>query len=449
MDNQEGANRNADDPNLKSPAVEPGEDDAAAEDEGMGPLLTSERMIRWGRAGFIAVLAVWFVTQVLAPGPLDIFGRPMAPDLAGFYVAGRMVSQGRAASLYDGPVFFEESRHVLGFKDPAGFEFLYPPFVAVLCVPLSWLPFQVLAWLYLMASVGLGLGLGWRIGSHYLGETQEARAACWLFAASPPFLQCILYGQNGLLTLAILWEVWRMFADGRPERASVWMGLGCWKPQLWLPLWGAAVLLWGWRLWPGVLVIVAMISLSLPFGMESWVAWLDTVRHHIPDPATLFRQHSLMNGCELLGLNTTFARGASAALLLFWICVMGRCVWNKLRDTPSDFFNSNRGAIACFALLSGVLIIPRVFQYDLVIFYPVMIAAWVTCTGTVRGYRAVMATLVVIWLGDTSSLLHIPFLTIAMLAWAVWLGRKLVLSRHASLLPGSEECVSGASTIKA
>jgi hypothetical protein len=84
------------------------------------------------------------------------------------------------------------------------------------------------------------------------------------------------------------------------------------------------------------------------------------------------------------------------------------------------------GAITCFALLGGLLLIPRVFQYDLVVLYPLLLAAWVSVGSSVNGYRAVIATLLVLWLGDLGSVLAVPFLTLVMLAWAIWLGRRLV-----------------------
>src|SRR5438876_706616 len=146
----------------------------------------------------------------------------------------------------------------------------YPPFFALLLVPLAWLPFP---FAYATATVlnllCLALTLRLLIRRLALGSDQTFWLLLLAFCAVPVYVT-LFQGQTSFLALLFLTLYVLDLQEGREVRAGAWAGLLLFKPQLLLlPL---LILAWR-RCWQGLLalmvVVTALSLLSLLLvGME-------------------------------------------------------------------------------------------------------------------------------------------------------------------------------------
>ena len=93
----------------------------------------------------------------------------------------------------------------------------HPPVLALLCVPLTFLPFPLVATLWLAFNVFLLLAVG-----RWLGFWAPGSLALALW---PPLLNVLSIGQFELLILALTMLGWRAAAAGRDWRAGLWLGV--------------------------------------------------------------------------------------------------------------------------------------------------------------------------------------------------------------------------------
>jgi alpha-1,2-mannosyltransferase len=92
-----------------------------------------------------------------------------------------------------------------------------PPVLAILSMPLTWLPFPAIVLLWLFINVALLVCVGRWLGLSVLGSLA--------LLAWPP-LWCLVYiGQLELLILVLLMAGWRAADAGRDWRAGLWLGL--------------------------------------------------------------------------------------------------------------------------------------------------------------------------------------------------------------------------------
>src|SRR5262245_27195245 len=113
----------------------------------------------------------------------------------------------------------------------------HPPVLTPLSLPLTWLPFPVIVFLWLFVNVALLVRVG-----RWLGLSVLASLA---LLAWPP-LWCLVYiGQLELLILVLAMSSWRAAEAGRDWRAGLWLGLAAaikLYPALFL-----LPYLWRWR----------------------------------------------------------------------------------------------------------------------------------------------------------------------------------------------------------
>jgi hypothetical protein len=205
----------------------------------------------------------------------DILGQIVSPDHLAFYSPARMIREGRAREIYDHERLLDYQQRL--FKEGVwqGFEaYRNPPFYALLYVPTSGIPYVASAWLW----NGIGLAC-LALGIHLLGAERPWRAVGWTLTYLPVFT-VLSYGQNSLLSFAVLCGTYRLLSAGRPFAAGVLAGLLWFKPPLLLGL-----ILWGLfdlrRLWPAALGTVvggAMLTggswLIVP---EAWTGFVETL----------------------------------------------------------------------------------------------------------------------------------------------------------------------------
>ncbi len=328
-----------------------------------------------------AVLFVWL--RLTAVDGLDRFGNPLLPDFGQFYVAGHLAGSGQIARLYDEPFFFAQVNALFGVtKEADGYPFLYPPFVAWACVPLSWLPYSVAATLYLCGSIALAVGLGWSVANRLLSDKAEARDAVWLLVAAIPTIRCVLYGQNGLVSLLILWLGYVFWKQGRSGWAGAVWALGWYKPQVFVGVWAGLFLFGNWKARGGWLAGALVLLGAGWFGGAGngalWADWLEAARCVHDSPLTRTQMHSVLNAFDLWTPLPEWLRllrgGFWMAMALSWIG--GLWMLGKVRRNGAWPEPRWEGLAWAWVLLGGALLSPRLIQYDLVILYPVIVGWW-------------------------------------------------------------------------
>lgn len=228
----------------------------------------------FGRRDQIAVLVCVVVTVLLfaitlgrqVANNLESVDRLRSADFMVFWSAARLVLEGGLLDLFD-QARFQEYRLSLYESAPAGLLWLYPPHSLFFMVPLGSLPYlpAYIAWVAMT------------LGAYALAVKHLSRSPVEMLALvlAPAVLVTIMYGQNGLLTAALL--VGGMgLADRRPMLSGVLLGLLCYKPQLALlvPIALLAERRWQVLLSAGLTAMGLLLASVVFFGAESWEAYL-------------------------------------------------------------------------------------------------------------------------------------------------------------------------------
>ena len=153
---------------------------------------------------------------------VDAGGHPLATDFLSFWSASLLALHGHAFYAYDWPAMHALQQSLMG-HDPGGFlGWAYPPLFFVAVLPLALMPYGVafLGW------VGVTLAA-------YLAAiaaiARDRRAALFALAA-PASLACLVVGQNGFLTAALMAGV-LLNLEARPILAGLLLGLLTYKPH--------------------------------------------------------------------------------------------------------------------------------------------------------------------------------------------------------------------------
>src|SRR5262249_26585827 len=143
-----------------------------------------------------------------------------------------------------------------------------PPVLAPLSLPLTWLPFPVTVFLWLLVNVALLVRVGGWLGLSLRGSLA--------LLAWPP-LWCLVYiGQLELLILVLAMSSWRAAEAGRDWRAGLWLGVAA-SVKLY-PAFFLLPFLWRWRV-RIVLAAGAVFTLSQLGGLLA-VGGSDMIRYY-------------------------------------------------------------------------------------------------------------------------------------------------------------------------
>lgn len=355
-----------------------------SEEQTSGWASLGRQRIRRFAVSVVLIFAVLFIgLRATSHDGLDRFGNPLTPDFAQFYVSGKMALAGQIGHVYEDRFFFERVNALFGLpKEADGYPFLYPPFVPWLCAPLSLFPYSVAATLDLVLGIALGVGLGWWVAIHLLRDREMAWDACWLFMASLPVIRCVLYGQNGLISLGLVWLGYCAWKAKREFLCGLIFALGAYKPQLFagVALW---VLLFGSNRTRTGLILGGSVLVALGFvgGADGqlWRGWINEISQVRDSVRTQMQMHSLWSGFELWSPLPNWLKIVRVVLWsvigVFWmerLIRMRLSVRGKKEDVRAWIGEWALG----LALVGGALLTPRFCQYDAVMLYPVMVGWW-------------------------------------------------------------------------
>ena len=237
-------------------------------------------LFRHYRLGYGIVLLCWggwFLQNVTGDPPYDGLDLVPTMDHLAFYTAARIALDPNlpAGTMYDiGFVAQYQSNLFPGHWVDALEAFRNPPFYALLYTPTAWMPYHYSALIWSAISL-----LALAVGVRWLAPDRPWRIL-WHAVGFYPVLAVMQFGQNSLLSFAVLCGTYRLLANKRPFTAGLAAGLLAFKPTLLIGLvvW---TLLDFRRKWPcalGALTTVAILCgvsyLWIPTAWEQFLATL-------------------------------------------------------------------------------------------------------------------------------------------------------------------------------
>jgi|SRR5579862_817323 len=341
------------------------------------PLLRAGAVLAVIVFGSFSVL--WVQWQMDAPRISLVSG-----DFIGFWTAGELALEGRAADAYDAvPHFFKE---VELHRDPdtwAYVSFFYPPYFLLLCAGLALLPYVAAVGLWL-ASTCAAYAAAMRA---LVSKDLRDREAIWvLFLGYPAVLVNAGFGQNGFLSTALLGGA-AVWLDRRPVLAGLCFGCLSYKPQLGIVVPLALAVAGRWRCFAAaaVTVVVLAAAATFAFGVDIWPAffadmsdarrnWMEAYNPlYLRFWITVFGFVRLHDGPLLL------AYGAQLVVSIIAISLLVRAF--LLRPPGARSGTAEVAAIAaCIPFCS-----PFMLEYDLMVLAVPMI--WLLCEGLRHGFQ--------------------------------------------------------------
>lgn len=232
--------------------------------------------------------------------------------------------------------------------------FTYPPTYLLVIWPLSLLKFSAYAaWLVVTGSLYAAALLPWI-------ERKAWPAAALLLLAAPASVDCIVFGQNGFLTAALITLGLRL-ARPRPLLAGLLLGLLAFKPQLGILLPVALASAGLWRTFAAAAVTAAlMVALSaVLLGTPLWHDWFGMAASFSHDlqfhgQALYHLMPTVMANALLAGAAWPVAQAAQLAATM----AVAAATWAAFRGAPT-------GAAIAALQLGTLLTTPFGFVYDM------------------------------------------------------------------------------------
>ena len=335
--------------------------------EAVGRLVDARRR-RYALVFGAILWAGWLTSLLAGPGLLDLTGQVKGTDFVEFYAAGRIVARGQADRLYDLELQRRVEHEVTAPQDWPGLHgFLNPPFFALPFVPFALLPYPLAFGLWSLAGIALLIAT-------LAAVTDRWRATLpWVLAFVPVFAG-VSYGQNSLLSLAILAGTFVLLRAGRDTAAGVVLGGLLYKPQLVVVLALALLADRRWRTLVGLGVTgIALAGVSWtmsPPGARAYVALSHAFPTMLADPGfPTWNMHSVYSFCWLLAPGSPPLAGGLALAGSATVLVIARRL--QPAYTPPTLARWYAVALWATALAS-----PHLFLYDLSILVLAGVLVW-------------------------------------------------------------------------
>jgi hypothetical protein len=243
--------------------------------------MASDRLLAFVRERLIYVWIVsvglwcsWWGWLLLTTLGVIVDESKVFTDHMAFYSGANLILDGRGEVMYDYALLGFEQRRLIGLPGEENRPLTAirnPPFYFLLYTPTARLPYIASFWIWSIISLGM-LYLGFRC----LGVERPWIAIAWATSFYPVFAT-ISFGQNSLLSFAILCAVYLLLKRDRPYTAGMVAGLLSFKPTVMLGL-----LLWWfldvrryWRCWLGLMVTGAiLLVITLIFVRKEFEVFL-------------------------------------------------------------------------------------------------------------------------------------------------------------------------------
>lgn len=316
--------------------------------EQINRFLTPQRVRYAGPLGGVVWVA-WLLSILLGAGARDSVGQVVGADYLQFYAAGSTLLRGESAKLYDLEYQQALEEAVAGGVLEGHHWFLNPPFFAAPFALLAMLPYEWSFFAWSVVSVS-ALVAGLRL----LGEAQPYRRAFWSLAFFPVFA-AISFGQNSLISFAILCLTYFLWRRREVFAAGLVCSVALYKPQLIM----GVVLLWllDWRRdWKALCGLVlgatglACVSfLLMPAASEKYVEFACSAlpRMMAHDGFPIWHAASLRSFFFMLLPGAIFLGECLGLLISAGALVLFVKLWSQQHDKPALTFS----AAICLTLL--------------------------------------------------------------------------------------------------
>lgn len=381
-------------------------------------LVSAERARRHAIA---LALVLWTCTLVSTFGTSSVrslAGPLKAPDFVQFYTLGHLARAGQIAEAYD-PGTFHAAQALL-VPESAGdiYPPVYPPQAALLFMPFDHLAYGTAAVIWTSISIALYAVVVWRAwipASAFLSDRTLVFAAA---AGFPPFWQCVVYGQAGVLILAICFGAWIALRRQHSFAAGCVLGLLAIKPQFALPFAAVVVARRDWAMLGGAAVAVAAqaVLVWVLLGTNAFSGYASMLpvilRHADLLEAKPFQSHSLRALTRLL---------PNPVGMIAWGVAVAALLWRTGRAWRTDAPLEIRFGLV---LLAAVLLNPHLLVYDatLLVLPLLWFGAWYARSGDAdqaRRYGLLTYGLVVMLLAPTAAVIKVQVSVLLML-WLFW-----------------------------
>ncbi len=362
-------------------------------------------------AMFALIAGAWTILSL--PDLIDPMGKPIGYDFIAFWSGGRMALDGLAAQAYDPFKIIEAHRQAVPGLDTY-YLWHYPPTYFLLVAPLGALPYLVAFAAFVAASL-------WAWAPVARAAAPDRRAY-WALAALPAGLICLIHGQNGFLTAAMVGGA-LLLLDKRPLLAGALIGALVIKPHL-AVLFPIALAASGrWRAFASAgVTATALVVLSIAaFGLEPWRAFFDNlprVRAYVDGG---FLPWGMMPTTYVFARSLELAPAIAQILHGLVACGAALAVWLAWRRKDASF-----GSRASVFAAASLLISPYLFYYDLTLMG--LAIAWLAGDALKNGaLKGEPTTLALAWcapilMGPIYNLLGVQwavFTTLAVLGFAM------------------------------
>jgi hypothetical protein len=340
----------------------------------LAALVHRRRIFAYATIMVLVVVVAYPFQLVTGSGVLDRYGQVKGTDFVEFYAAGQLIAAGHGPSLYhflppfQFPAQFSAEASFLApqVHDPH-FAFIVAPYYALPFVPLSALPYLPAYAVWFAGNVAL-FGLTLRLLRPYVGLLQgrDRRLAILVAASFFPVLECLVDGQNAIVSLFLFAVVYIALRRDRDVLAGVALGFALYKPQLVLTV---ALLVLVGRRWRAVLALLGtgLALLAISFAIVGTAGLHDYLRLSLTMPGWVYipgwrtwNMHSLNSFFVLLVPVPWLARLLTAAASIA-VLLPAIAVWRTAHPRDPAWLNP----AYALAVLATVLVSPHVFAYDL------------------------------------------------------------------------------------
>jgi Glycosyltransferase family 87 len=333
--------------------------------------LTRGRVVAWVLGLSLVVVAGYAVRLAQGDLPLDSTDQPITPDLAADLAGSEIVLNGAPDALYDQARQIETAREMFPGLDQTYYSpYISPPWVAYAYSPLALLPYMAasLVWTLLsVAAIVVALRLLWplipRLHKHGFA------ILLFLLLASRPGMQLLGGGQDSAFSLLLLVAGLRLLIAGRDATAGAVLGLGVFKPQLFILL---PILFALQRRWTA---LVAWVAVAAPLTIFSVaVIGAEGVQDYYRLLTSDYYEENIAEGFawatpSLLGLTYFLLPNALEPARIAAVCLVGCVLVRPLvrlvvrpADGPAELTQLYALCITLSALLG-----PHFLLYDMVI----------------------------------------------------------------------------------
>jgi hypothetical protein len=311
-------------------------------------------------------------------------------DFPQFYYAGKIVSQGEAARLYDQPYF----RHLQEWMRDDPLRSLYPPTMGLLMAPLARFSYtQALAVWWAMQAICL-LVSGWQFYRTSSLSTAWRVNMLVALAALVPLWVAVGIGHLAPMLLPVVAGGLTLHKQGKPLSAGLVLSLLALKPQL-----AAGLVLWmlarrDLRTLLGLGLGFALQALAVAFVLGPGL-WLDYARA-LPEIAAITRAYRYsplfeqsfagivsnqlwaagLTAWQAAAMRIAHAATAGAAALMLCRAVWARGAWRGRPECPEPPDRPRQNYEYACGVLFMMILPPYFLVYDQTLLAVPLVMLW-------------------------------------------------------------------------